>query len=253
MWGDCVHCVLTHAYHIASLLRHLVHSLSLYMVPCNHKQSVNPGKLMFTGEDVESCGTGVAVWPVRLCGCVRTLDSPLSGISDTTSVFAGIYINASNSQPHPRTSSCSVQCVCAYREDKPTDALSDEGEDNREKKHLHLLPPRHTLGNQKPTDTHTSNLSETALENQVVVWMDQRYCTCCVNQECYCMAADGSGNASIRVSTDGKAGCISTTGDAAHAHKLHKVSRLAILFCFPLSRPRFVQRLASERGGGGQK
>ena len=194
------------------------------MVPCNHKQSVNPGKLMFTGEDVESCGTGVAVWPVRLCGCVRTLDSPLSGISDTTSVFAGIYINASNSQPHPRTSSCSVQCVCAYREDKPTDALSDEGEDNREKKHLHLLPPRHTLGNQKPTDTHTSNLSETALENQVVVWMDQRYCTCCVNQECYCMAADGSGNASIRVSTDGKAGCISTTGDAAHAHKLPKGS-----------------------------
>ena len=28
------------------------------------------------------------------------------------------------------------------------------------------------------------------------------------------LAADGSGNASIRVSTDGKAGCISTTGAA---------------------------------------
>ena len=34
------------------------------------------------------------------------------------------------------------------------------------------------------------------------------------------LVADGSGNAPIRVSTDGKAGCISTTGDAAHAHKL---------------------------------
>ena len=67
------------------------------------------------------------------------------------------------------------------------------------------------------------------------------------------LVADGSGNASIRVSTDGKAGCIGTTGDAAHAHKLPKVSRLAILFFSPLSRPRFVQRLASERGGGGQK
>ena len=60
------------------------------------------------------------------------------------------------------------------------------------------------------------------------------------------------GNTLIRVSTAGNAGCISTTEDAAHAHKLPEVSRLAILFFFPISRPRFVQRLASERGGGGQ-
>ena len=46
------------------------------------------------------------------------------------------------------------------------------------------------------------------------------------------LAADGSGNTSTMASTDGKAGCISTTGDAAHAHKLPKVSRLAILFFF---------------------
>ena len=43
------------------------------------------------------------------------------------------------------------------------------------------------------------------------------------------LVADGSGNTSVRVSTPGKAGCISTTEDAAHAHKLPKVSRLAIL------------------------
>ena len=67
------------------------------------------------------------------------------------------------------------------------------------------------------------------------------------------LAADGSGNTPTMASTDGKTGCISTTGDAAHAHKLPKVSRLAILFFFSISRPRFVQRLASERGGGGQK
>ena len=64
------------------------------------------------------------------------------------------------------------------------------------------------------------------------------------------LVADGSGNASIRGSTDGKAG---RGRYAAHTHKLPKVSRLAILFFFSISRPRFVQRLASERGGGGQK
>ena len=42
--------------------------------------------------------------------------------------------------------------------------------------------------------------------------------------------ADGSGNTPIRASTAAKAGCISTTGDATHAHKLPKISRLAILF-----------------------
>ena len=51
------------------------------------------------------------------------------------------------------------------------------------------------------------------------------------------LAADGGGNASIRVSTDGKAGYISTTGDAAHAHKLPKVSRLAILIFSPSRGP----------------
>ena len=48
-------------------------------------------------------------------------------------------------------------------------------------------------------------------------------------------AADGSGNTSTMASTDGKTGCINTTGDAAHAHEAHKlpkVSRLAILFFF---------------------
>ena len=51
------------------------------------------------------------------------------------------------------------------------------------------------------------------------------------------LAADGGGNASIRVSTDGKAGYISTTGDAAHAHRLPKVSRLAILIFSPSRGP----------------
>ena len=51
------------------------------------------------------------------------------------------------------------------------------------------------------------------------------------------LAADGSGNTSTMASTDGKTGCINTTGDAAHAHKLPKVSRLAILFFFSIEAP----------------
>ena len=38
-------------------------------------------------------------------------------------------------------------------------------------------------------------------------------------------------------STDRKTDCINTTGDAAHAHKLPKVSRLAILFFFSIEAP----------------
>ncbi len=39
---------------------------------------------------------------------------------------------------------------------------------------------------------------------------------------------------------------------AAHEHELPKAARLAAPSLLAISRPRFVHRLASERGGGGQ-